>query len=123
MLAADQPAAVRSGGRKYRKNQALLAQLVEQLTLNQRVEGSSPSGGIFDLGLEFQALLNRVPLSREADRAVCGRSWGSLVPDGFPLADGFRQQNADGDSGRPALAFSSLQTALLTPVHTRSQRS
>jgi hypothetical protein len=25
---------------------ALLAQLVEQLTLNQRVEGSSPSGGI-----------------------------------------------------------------------------
>ena len=28
---------------------ALLAQLVEQLTLNQRVEGSSPSGGIFSL--------------------------------------------------------------------------
>ena len=28
---------------------ALLAQLVEQLTLNQRVEGSSPSGGIFEI--------------------------------------------------------------------------
>ena len=30
-------------------HQALLAQLVEQLTLNQRVEGSSPSGGIFEI--------------------------------------------------------------------------
>ncbi len=28
---------------------ASLAQLVEQLTLNQRVEGSSPSGGTFSL--------------------------------------------------------------------------
>ena len=36
---------------------ALLAQLVEQLTLNQRVEGSSPSGGI-SIGARISGLFS-----------------------------------------------------------------
>src|SRR5688500_14074511 len=57
-------------------SEASLAQLVEQLTLNQRVEGSSPSGGIFS---PPHAAVGPLPITVSPSRSWPALSWADLL--------------------------------------------